>query len=224
MKKILHLFSDPSHSALWSRYLRMLTLIALFAFGSHGVWGAELSGICGEPAEGGIWDSSSNKYTWTAGTNNLMDLFSGTDLEGKLGTEYAAIVFTTSGYTSGQEYRIVFMDKGENTLATIVFYSDGTNKTVVFAKHIDTKNVNLSTVNYIRFGGSSASGSITLDPNSIKLVGHKVTFSATQPDKGTVTATYYDQPFQSGHAVAPGTQLTLTARPTADKLFWTWRQ
>ncbi|MCI6370759.1 MAG: hypothetical protein MR819_07170, partial [Prevotella sp.] len=79
-------------------------------------------------------------------------------------------------------------------------------------------------MNYIRFGGSSASGSITLDPNSIKLVGHKVTFSATQPDKGTVTATYYDQPFQSGHAVAPGTQLTLTARPTADKLFWTWRQ
>ena len=39
MKKILHLFSDPSHSALWSRYLRMLTLIALFAYGSHGVWG-----------------------------------------------------------------------------------------------------------------------------------------------------------------------------------------
>ena len=116
MKKILHLFSDPSHSALWSRYLRMLTLIVLFAFGSPGVWGAALTGKLGEPAHNGKWYSSSNKYTWDASSNNLMDLFSGTDLTGKLGTEYAAIVFTTSGYTSGQEYRIVFMDKDENTL------------------------------------------------------------------------------------------------------------
>ena len=48
MKKILHLFSDPSHSALWSRYLRMLTLIVLFAFGSHGVWGEETAGTAAE--------------------------------------------------------------------------------------------------------------------------------------------------------------------------------
>ena len=142
MKKILHLFSDPSHSALWSRYLRMLTLIALLAFGSHGVWGAELSGTLGKPADNGTWDSSSNKYTWKARTNNLMDLFSDTDLTGKLGTDYAAIVFTTSGYTQGQEYRIVFMAEKDVTIATVVFYSSGEKK-VVFAQHNDTKNVNL---------------------------------------------------------------------------------
>ena len=58
MKKILHLFSDPSHSALWSRYLRMITMIALLAFGSLGGWGAELSGNLGTPAEKGTWNSA----------------------------------------------------------------------------------------------------------------------------------------------------------------------
>lgn len=200
-------------------------MIALLAFGSLGGWGEELPGNLGAPASSsGQWDSGSHKYTWTESHSNLMDLFSGTDLTGKLGTEYAAIVFTTSGYTSGQEYRIVFGNDVNDKIATIVFYSDGTNKQVVFAKHENTKDIDLSTVKYIKFGGYTSNGSITLDPNSIKLEGHKVTFSATQQDKGTVTATYFDKPFQSGNAVAPGTQLTLTATPNYGELFWTWRQ
>lgn len=225
MKKILHLFSDPSHSALWSRYLRMITMIALLAFGSLGGWGEELSGNLGAPASSsGQWDSGSHKYTWTESYSNLMDLFSGIDLTDKLGKDYAAIVFTTSGYNKDQEYRIVFGNDVNDNIATIVFYSDGTNKQVVFAKHENTKDIDLSTVKYIKFGGNTGSGSITLDPSSIKLVGHKVTFSAAQSDKGTVTATYYGKPFQSGNAVAPGTELTLTATPTEGNLFWTWRQ
>ena len=69
MKKILHLFSDPSHSALWSRYLRMLTLIALFAFGSLGGWG-ETKSISLE----GISKSNTtigNDCEWTADTRTL---------------------------------------------------------------------------------------------------------------------------------------------------------
>ena len=61
MKKILHLFSDPSHSALWSRYLRMLTLIALLAFGSLGGWGEVLPGRLGISAGNGTWNSQTNK-------------------------------------------------------------------------------------------------------------------------------------------------------------------
>ena len=64
MKKILHLFSDPSHSALWSRYLRMITMIALLAFGSLGGWGKELQGHLGTPAEKGEWNAQTNTYTW----------------------------------------------------------------------------------------------------------------------------------------------------------------
>ena len=84
--------------------------------------------------------------------------------------------------------------------------------------------MNLSSVRYIRFGGDSGNGSITLDYSKTKLVGHKVSFSATPNGQGNVTATYYGKDFQSGHAVAPNTQLTLTATPTGDNLFWTWRQ
>ena len=53
MKKILHLFSDPSHSALWSRNLRMITMIALLAFGSLGGWGTEVPARLGKPAGNG---------------------------------------------------------------------------------------------------------------------------------------------------------------------------
>ena len=145
MKKILHLFSDPSHSALWSRYLRMITMIALLAFGSLGGWGTELPARLGKPAGNGTWNEDTKTYTWNSNTNNLMDLFSDQDLTGKLGTEYAAIVFTTSGYTSGQEYRIVFMEEGNSDpLATVAFYSEGT-QTVVFAenkKHQRYKPIN----------------------------------------------------------------------------------
>ena len=145
MKKILHLFSDPSHSALWSRYLRMITMIALLAFGSLGGWGEVLPGNLGTPAENGTWNAQTNTYTWTLSHSNLMDLFSDQDLTGKLGTEYAAIVFTTSGYTSGQEYRIVFMEEGNSDpLATVAFDSEGT-QTVVFAenkKHQRYKPIN----------------------------------------------------------------------------------
>ena len=74
MKKILHLFSDPSHSALWSRYLRMLTLIALFAFGSHGVWGEET----GTATESWAPLSASSDLTGKVhdGTNMSIDLVS----------------------------------------------------------------------------------------------------------------------------------------------------
>ena len=161
MKKILHLFSDPSNSALWSRYLRMLTLIALFAFGSLGGWGEVLPGRLGIPAGNGTWNSQTNKYTWTLNYSNLMDLFSDQDLTGKLGKDYAAIVFTTSGYTSGQEYRIVFMEEGNSTpLATVAFDREGT-QTVVFAENENTKDIDLSKVTYIKFGGNT--GNLYLD-------------------------------------------------------------
>lgn len=68
MKKILHLFSDPSHSALWSRYLRMLTLIALFAFGSHGVWGEET----GTPKKS--WTPEDKKLTGDVFTGDNMSI------------------------------------------------------------------------------------------------------------------------------------------------------
>ena len=135
MKQIIHTSRDHRSIALWSRWLRMLTLIALFAFGSLGGWGEVLPGRLGIPAGNGTWNSQTNKYTWTLNYSNLMDLFSDQDLTGKLGTEYAAIVFTTSGYTSGQEYRIVFMEEGNSDpLATVAFDSEGTQTELYLLK------------------------------------------------------------------------------------------
>ena len=102
MKKILHLFSDPSHSALWSRYLRMLTLIALFAYGSHGVWGlgikrnVNMTNIS-NPA-GGIGKFENSVYTWSDGSSNLIQLndLNNTDL-----SEYESIVIPVSNWKSG---------------------------------------------------------------------------------------------------------------------------
>ena len=68
MKKILHLFSDRSHSALWSRYLRILTLIVLFAFGSHGVWGEETA----TPKES--WTPDDKKLTGDVFTGDNMSI------------------------------------------------------------------------------------------------------------------------------------------------------
>ena len=68
MKKILHLFSDRSHSALWSRYLRMLTLLALLAFGSHGVWGEETA----TPKES--WTPEEKKLTGDVFTGDYMSI------------------------------------------------------------------------------------------------------------------------------------------------------
>lgn len=197
-------------------------MIALLAFGSLGGWGAELPARLGTPAGNGTWNEDTKTYTWNSNTNNLMDLFKDHDLTNKLGTEYAAIVITTSNY-SNQPYRIVFLDENINIIATISFYSAG-EKTLVFADRNETKDKNLSSVRYIRFGGDSGNGSITLDYSKTKLVGHKVNFKATPNGQGNVTATYYGKDFQPGNAVAPGTQLTLTATPTGDNLFWTWRQ
>ena len=106
MKKILHLFSDPSHSALWSRYLRMLTLIALLAFGSHGVWGLGIKRNVSMtnislPTTDSKGTFENKVYTWSDGSNNLIQL---KDLDNSDLSEYEKIVVPVSNWS------IVFLD------------------------------------------------------------------------------------------------------------------
>ena len=103
MKKILHLFSDPSHSALWSRYLRMLTLIALFAFGSHGVWGLGIKRNVSMtnislPTTDSKGTFENKVYTWSDGSNNLIQL---KDLDNSDLSEYEKIVVPVSNWSIG---------------------------------------------------------------------------------------------------------------------------
>lgn len=84
-------------------------------------------------------------------------------------------------------YFITFSSRGSGvcrslflrTFMVMILFITGSNgiyagegvKDLAFAKHDDLKNKDLSQVDKIPFGGSSTSGTITLDPESIVLIG-----------------------------------------------------
>lgn len=145
----------------------------LFITGSNGIYaGKDLPATLPTTQDGNgdwAWDPSTNEYSWKKQWNNLMPIFTG--LKGTLNTDYVALKFTTSKYTKDQPYRVCFMQDGNTKpIAEILFYSEG-NENLGFADRKELKDKDLSKVDRILFGGASASGSITLDPASIVLVG-----------------------------------------------------
>ena len=133
MKKILHLFSDPSHSALWSRYLRMLTLIALFAFGSHGVWGATMSVSLENmtnPTKGTNcdWDAVNRTLTWSKDGDNYVTI---PNLEGDFSSYYDGnIILSYSDLSAGAKFRVLITTNGKN-YEYYLSATDATSKDVV---------------------------------------------------------------------------------------------
>ena len=160
----------------------------LFITGSNGIYAEEdLYAKQLTPIGNCKWNENTNEFSWTAGGNNLMSIFTG--LKGKLNTDYVALKFTTSKYT--KEYRVCFKDVNDKTLATYNLTSAG-EKTIKLSE-LTFDSGDLSQVNEIKFGGQwedtsePISGSITLDPNSIVLVGQsKITVSANDATKGSV--------------------------------------
>lgn len=167
----------------------------------------------------GVWDGI-NKYSWEAyGINDLMPIF--TNLKGKLNTGYVALKFTTSNYNiKDHPYRVCFMEDGNtDPIAQIWFYLEG-DKNLVFANCDELKNKDLSKVDKILFGGLSASGSITLNPNSIVLVGQsKITVSPNDTNKGTVYFTVGDDAAQYTSKTVPNhTSVKFYANPNNEKV------
>ncbi len=119
------------------------------------MWAARVDAVWGTPAGNGAWDSENNVYSWTLNYSNLATVF---ETPGGMLANYTALHLTTSDYTS--EYRVCFM-QGSNAVASIVFYSAG-QKDLVFANRDETKDLDLSTIDHISFGGASGSGSITV--------------------------------------------------------------
>lgn len=138
----------------------------------------------GLPASGGSWECSNNTYTWVSSTGNLMPIFTFTS--GEL-ANYSELDLTTSGYTG--TYRVAFLNGG-TAVAKIVFYSAGEKK-LVFSEREETKDIDLSQITSIQFGGEESSGSIVLDPNSIKLrSGFTITWDASKIPSGALNAWY----------------------------------
>lgn len=194
----------------------------LFITGSNGIYaGDDLKATLSKPSKQGTWDSSTNKYSWTAPWDNLMTIFTG--LEGKLGKDYVALKFTTSKYTKDQPYRVCFMQDGNTKpIAEILFYSEG-DENLGFADRKELKDKDLSKVDRILFGGASASGSITLDPASIVLVGQsKIIVSPNDTNKGTVYFTVGDDAAQYTSKTVPNhTSVKFYANPNNKKVVFT---
>lgn len=197
----------------------------LFITGSIGIYaGVDLKATLpfSKPADNGNWDGI-GEYSWKGNTNNLMPIFTG--LKGKLNTDYVALKFTTSNYITGQPYRVCFMEDGNpKAIAEIWFYSEG-EKNLVFADRDELKDKNLSKVDKILFGGVSSSGSITLDPASIVLVGQsKITVSPNDANKGTVYFTVGNDAmhYTTSKTVPNHTSVTFYATPYEKVVFTGW--
>ena len=160
----LHSFSSRGSSICRSLFLRTFMVMMLFITGSNGIYaGVDLYATLSQPASHGTWNKENNQYSWDQGWDNLMPIF--TITKGTLNTDYVALKFTTSKYRDDRDkYRVCFMN-GDALVTTVPFESAG-EMTIKLSTLGD-----LSQVDKILFGGASASGSITLDPNSIVLVG-----------------------------------------------------
>lgn len=196
----------------------------LFITGSNGIYaGDDLTTELSHPSiqGNGSWDSSKNVYYWRGDRYNLMTIFTG--LGGKLGKDYVALKFTTSDYIKDQPYRVCFMQDGNTTpIAEIWFYREG-DKKLDFADRDGLKGKDLSKVDKILFGGASASGSITLDPTSIVLVGQsQVTVKPSDAAKGTVYFTVGDDAAQYTSKTVPNhTSVKFYANPNNKKVVFT---
>ena len=157
----LHSLSSRGSGVCRSLFLRTFMVMMFFITGSNGIYAVEdLKATLETPAASGTWDGSTGKYTWTGSTNNLMPIFRIT--KGTLNTDYVALKFTTSNYTS--QYRVCFMNDGVPVATKLL---DSAGEIAIKLSELG----DLSQVDNIKFGGNTGSGSITLDPNSIVLVG-----------------------------------------------------
>ena len=194
----------------------------LFITGSNGIFaGEDLNATIGTPPSDGKWDDSTGTYSWTEAWNNLMPIF--TITKGTLNTDYVALKFTTSNYTD--KYRVCFMNGGD-VVATFTLESAGA-KTIKISELKVNEGKDLSQVDNIKFGGDSKTGSITLDPNSIVLVGQsQVTVSQTEANKGTVYFTVgNDDATQHTNATVPNhTNVKFYAKPNTENVVFTgWK-
>lgn len=133
-------------------FLLMLT-VCLCSMGTANA--TKLFATYGTPASNGSWNAESETYSWTGSSNNLMTIF--TFSNGEL-ANYQSLHLTTDNYTD--VYRVCFMN-GSTAVATIAFYSAG-QKNLVFSERTETKDLDLSQITHISFGGASGSGSIKL--------------------------------------------------------------
>ena len=217
----LHSFSSRGSGVCRSLFLRTFMVMILFITGSNGIYaGEDLKATQLNPIGNCDWNTNTNVFSWTKDYYNLMSIF--TDLKGKLNTDYVALKFTTSNYTN--QYRVCFMD-GDELVATKTLESAG-EMTIKISELQVNEGKDLLQVDNIKFGGALgiSSGSITLDPNSIVLIGQsQVKVSQPEANKGTVYFTVgNDDATQHTSATVPNhTKVKFYAKPKTENVVFT---
>lgn len=213
----LHSFSSRGSGICRLLFLRTFMVMMLFITGSNGIYAVEdLKATQLTPYGNCAWNKDTNVFSWTAGSDNLMSIFTG--LKGKLNTDYVALKFTTRNYTA--DYRVCFKNVNDETLATYTLKSAG--EMTIKLSELKFDSGDLSQVNEIKFGGQWGvkSGTITLDPNSIVLVGQsKITVSANDANKGSVYFTVgNDATHYTSKTVPNHTSVTFYAESNNEKV------
>lgn len=207
----LHSFSSRGSSICRSLFLRTFMVMMLFITGSNGIYaGVDLYATLSKPASHGTWNKENNQYSWDQGWDNLMPIF--TITKGTLNTAYVALKFTTSKYRDDRDkYRVCFMN-GDALVTTVPFESAG-EMTIKLSTLGD-----LSQVDKILFGGNSGGGSITLDPNSIVLVG-QLQNNTKRYDFSNFTLTNQGAHVQSAEYIKSEDALKVTTKRAWDNYF-----
>ena len=135
---------------------KLMFTLALLVVGVGAANATKLYATYGTPASEGSWDSETQVYSWNKSYSNLMTIF--TFPNGEL-ADYTSLHLKTANYTDA--YRVCFMNGG-TAVATISFYSAG-QKDLVLSERNETKDIDLSKITHISFGGASGSGSITIE-------------------------------------------------------------
>ncbi|MDO5481578.1 MAG: hypothetical protein Q4F47_00815 [Bacteroidaceae bacterium] len=157
--------------------MKKLLLMWIMLLGMGGVISVNavtLKATFDTPAANASWDEATNTYTWTASTNNLMTMFTFPNGELKM---YSKIHLEVA-QDSHQNFRFCLMNGGE-PLGEVVCWSSGT-KDITFSEHANTKDVDLSQVTHIAFGGSAnpAEGSYSCVLTNVYLEGPAAGYEA----------------------------------------------
>ncbi len=136
---------------------------------------------------------SAPTYTWTASSNNLMDVY--TFANGEL-ANFETLDITASNMSSGDSWRVGYVNGSYTNFSGSPYYSAG-------AKNVDLAAIenDLSTVTKIQMGGNSNSGSINIQESGFVLKTRKFTVDqkstvclpfALTADEVTAAGTFYE--------------------------------
>lgn len=167
-----------------SLYLKLFMLLAVFGSSVGSAWAQTKQPNAGEnnigygtPQGNGTFSDNWN-YKWTASSYNLMNVFVFPGNNSDKLSNYSKMVYQVESCDGDEEYRIVFKDASDATIATVKRKTNGSGQEILFADVSDL-NGHLDEVAVIAFGGSSNSGTVGFGNATLQLVTYTLAWEGT---------------------------------------------